>query len=70
MSRNRLIILGFRVLLFAVLGVLFIVKGMGMEILHTKLLFIGIGVADFVYAFFLARPLLATREDAGKNTPE
>lgn len=56
MSRNRLIILGVRIVLFVVLGILFVQKGMGMELNQMKTLFIGIGIADFAYAFFLAKP--------------
>lgn len=56
MSRNRRILLIVRILLFVVLGILFVLQGMGMEITTTKALFIGIGIADFAYAFFLAKP--------------
>lgn len=63
MSRNKAIILGVRVLLFAVLGVLFVLKGMGMELNPMKALFIGIGIADEAYAFLLARPFWAAKPE-------
>lgn len=56
MSRNRKVILAVRILLFIALGILFVMKGMAMEILQTKLLFVGIGLADFAYAWFLSKP--------------
>ncbi len=56
MSRNRAIILAVRILLFIALGILFVLKGMEMEINCMKMLFIGIGVADFAYAWFLSLP--------------
>lgn len=63
MSRNRAIILAVRILLFIALGILFVLKGMAMEILHTKLLFVAIGLADFAYAWFLAKPFLMHPEE-------
>lgn len=63
MSRNRAVILAVRILLFIALGILFVVKGMGMEILQTKLLFVGIGIADFAYAWFLSAPFRAQKQE-------
>lgn len=63
MSRNSKIILAVRVLLFVALGILFILKGMQMEILHTQLLFVAIGVADFAYAWFLSKPFRITQQE-------
>lgn len=63
MSRNRKIILAVRILLFIALGILFVMKGMAMEILQMQLLFVGIGLADFAYAWFLSKPFrLQTQE--------
>lgn len=62
MSRNQTIVLAVRVLLFAVLGVVFVLKGMEMEINYTKMLFIGIGLADFVYAALLAKPFFRKQQ--------
>lgn len=56
MSRNRKVILAVRILLFVALGLLFVMKGMAMEILQMQLLFVGIGLADFAYAWFLSKP--------------
>lgn len=64
MSRNRKVILAVRILLFVGLGVLFILKGMGMEINTTKALFIVIGLADFAYAWFLSKPFRRQTEEA------
>lgn len=55
MSHTRTALLLLRILLFVALGIMFILYGMGMEINHAKALFIGIGVADFVYAGVLGR---------------
>lgn len=56
MSRNRKIILAVRILLFIALGILFVMKGMAMELQQMQLLFVGIGLADFAYAWFLSKP--------------
>lgn len=63
MSRNKAIILGVRILLFIVLGILFVLKGMEMEILPMQLLFVGIGMADFAYAWFLSKPFRMQRDE-------
>lgn len=63
MSRTRTAILLLRILLFLVLAVLFVRYGMGMEINDAKALFIGIGIADAVYAILLARPFWQRRKD-------
>lgn len=63
MSRNRKIILAVRILLFIALGILFVMKGMAMEILQMQLLFVGIGLADFAYAWFLSKPFRMQRDE-------
>lgn len=62
MSRNKAIILAVRILLFIGLGILFVLKGMGMEIDPMKALFVGIGIADVAYAVLLARPFWAAKQ--------
>lgn len=62
MSRKQTIVLAVRILLFIALGILFVLKGMSMEINYTRMLFIGIGLADFVYAALLAGPFFGKKQ--------
>lgn len=55
MSRRKILLL-IRIILFVALGLWFIWNAQDMEVAQVKLLFIGIGVADFIYAGFLSRP--------------
>lgn len=63
MSRNRKVILAVRILLFISLGILFVMKGMTMELQQMQMLFVGIGLADFAYAWFLSKPFRLPQQE-------